>query len=102
MCTTDSQTAADMSTLVTRLELTDRQATVLKYRIQGYGIKAIATRLGVSHQAIAKTLDGIGKKADGIMPEGAKRAREKVAAEKAREAARLAAKKARESKESKK
>lgn len=98
LCTTDSQTAADMSALVARLGLTDRQATVLKYRMQGYGIKAIATRLGVSHQAIAKTLDGIGKKADGVIPEGAKKAREKVAAEKAREAARLAAKKARESK----
>ena len=97
LCTSDMQTADDMGELVERLELTDRQATVLKYRMQGYGIKAIATRLGVSHQAIAKTLDGIGKKADGVMPEGAKKAREKVAAEKAKEADRLAAKKARES-----
>lgn len=95
LCTADTETADDMAELVARLELTDRQATVIKYRMQGYGIKAIATRLGVSHQAIAKTLDGIGKKADGVMPEGAKKAREKVAAEKAREAARLAAKKAR-------
>lgn len=95
LCTADTETADDMAELVARLELTDRQATILKYRMQGYGIKAIATRLGVSYQAIAKTLDGIGKKADGVMPEGAKKAREKVAAEKAREAARLAAKKAR-------
>lgn len=102
LCTADMQTADDMAELVARFELTDRQATVLKYRMQGYGIKAIATRLGVSHQAIAKTLEGIGKKADGIMPDGAKKAREKVAAEKAREAARQAAKKARQAKESKK
>lgn len=94
LCVADTQTADDMGELVARLELTDRQATVLKYRMQGYGTKAIATRLGVSRQAIAKTLDGIGKKADGVMPEGAKKAREKVATERAREAARLAAKKA--------
>lgn len=54
--TADSATVDTMERLIDKLELTSRQAQVLKLRLRGYGLKAIGTYLGVSHQAIAKTL----------------------------------------------
>lgn len=56
LATADRQTVDDMARLLERLNLTDRQAQILKYRLQGYGIKAIASRLGISFQAVSKTL----------------------------------------------
>ena len=61
--TTDRQTVDDCAALVQKMDLTDRQAQVLKLRLQGKGNKAIATYLGVSKQAIAKTVAQIQKKA---------------------------------------
>lgn len=49
--------------LLRELNLTARQATVLKYRLQGYGKVAIATRLSVSSTAIKQTIKQIQKKA---------------------------------------
>ena len=49
--------------VVASLELTDRQAVVLKYRRQGFGKKAIATRLNVSPTAVLKTITQIQAKA---------------------------------------
>ena len=57
----DDLKAADR--VVASLELTDRQAVVLKYRRQGFGYKAIATRLNVTQRAIAKTAAQIQTKA---------------------------------------
>ena len=54
--TADSATVDTIEKLIDKLELTSRQAQVLKLRLRGYGLKAIGTYLGVSHQAIAKTL----------------------------------------------
>lgn len=58
----DRQTVDDIDNLIASLNLTTRQRQILTYRFQGYGLKAIATRLGVSHQAIAKTMKQIQKK----------------------------------------
>ena len=61
--TTDKQTAIDYDTLVSKLSLTDRQAQILRLRMQGKGYKAIATYLGVCQNAIVKTVKQIQKKA---------------------------------------
>lgn len=61
--TADRQTVADYETIVTQLELTDRQAQILHLRMQGKGYKAIATYLGVTQRAIAKTVAQIQTKA---------------------------------------
>lgn len=61
--TASEQTALDMTSAVESLNLTARQAEVLALRMGGYGYKAIATYLGVTQRAIAKTCEGIQKKA---------------------------------------
>lgn len=61
--TTDKQSAADYETIVANLNLTDRQAQILRLRMQGKGYQAIATYLGVTKRAIAKTVEQIQKKA---------------------------------------
>lgn len=70
--TTDRQTAADYETIVASLNLTDRQAQILRLRMQGKGYKAIATYLGVTQRAIAKTVGQIQTKATaaGLTPHG--------------------------------
>ena len=54
------------------MELTDRQAQILRLRMQGKGYKAIATYLGVTQRAIAKTVAQIQSKATaaGLTPAG--------------------------------
>lgn len=61
--TADSATVDTTERLIDKLGLTSRQAQVLKLRLRGYGLKAIGTYLGVSHQAIAKTLKQVQTKA---------------------------------------
>lgn len=61
--TADRQTVEDYETTIARLDLTDRQAQVLRLRMQGKGHKAIATYLGVTQRAIAKTVEQVQKKA---------------------------------------
>lgn len=61
--TTGAGTVEQYETLVARMELTDRQAQILKLRMQGKGYKAIATYLGVSNNAIVKTVKQIQTKA---------------------------------------
>lgn len=43
--TADNWTADEMDALIATLNLTSRQMQVLKYRLQGYGVKAIATAI---------------------------------------------------------
>lgn len=62
----DEAVVEDMDELVEALNLTDRQTRVLQLRLKGYGQKAIATYLGVSKQAIQKTMKQIQKKAISI------------------------------------
>lgn len=61
--TADSQTAADYNTIISRLCLTDRQAAMLKLRMQGMGYKAIASYLGVRPATVQKTMARIQNKA---------------------------------------
>lgn len=69
---TDAQTVADYDALVEKLELTDRQAVIVRLRMQGKGNKAIATYLGVTYQAVQNTLAKIQRKAAkiGLTPAG--------------------------------
>lgn len=59
----ESQTVDDMDALIEKLELTERQTIVLKYRLRGYGYKAIATHLGVKPESIKEQVKAIRKKA---------------------------------------
>ena len=70
--TTDKQAAADYETIVAGLNLTDRQAQILRLRMQGMGYQAIATYCGVCKNAIVKTIQQIQKKAmaAGLNPHG--------------------------------
>lgn len=61
--TADRQTVTEYNDILDRLNLTDRQAQVLRLRMQGKGYKAIATYLGVTQRAIAKTMEQVQKKA---------------------------------------
>lgn len=64
--TADRQTVTDYNAIMGRLNLTDRQALILRLRMQGKGNKAIATYLGVTYQAVQNTLAKIQKKAVSI------------------------------------
>lgn len=64
--TADEHVADDIDNLLAKLNLTSRQAQVMKYRLQGYGAKAIGTKLGVSYQAIQCTMKAIQAKAEAI------------------------------------
>lgn len=64
--TADMRTAADYDTILAHLDLTVRQAEVLRLRMQGRGFKAIATYLGVDVSNIKRTVKQIQKKAWGI------------------------------------
>lgn len=59
----DAQIVADTDEIICNLELTAKQAKVLQLRLSGYGYKAIATYLGVTQRAVAKTVQAIQKKA---------------------------------------
>ena len=61
--TADADTVADTEKLVESMNLTEKQAKVLQLRQSGYGYKAIATYLGVTQRAVAKTVQAIQVKA---------------------------------------
>ena len=61
--TADMRTAADYDTILAHLNLTVRQAEVLRLRMQGRGFKAIATYLGVDVSNVKRTVKQIQKKA---------------------------------------
>ena len=66
----DMETVTEYAALVARLDLTDRQAQILRLRERGYGYDAIATYLGVTQRAVAKTVSKLRDKARaaGIVP----------------------------------
>lgn len=70
--TADRQTAADYEAIMERLNLSDRQAVILRLRMQGKGNKAIATYLGVTPQAVQNALAKVQRKAAaiGLTPAG--------------------------------
>lgn len=50
--TADQQTAADYNAIVAALNLTDRQAQIVRLRMSGYGYKGIASYLGVNEAGV--------------------------------------------------
>lgn len=68
--TADIETATDTDNIISQLNLTTKQAKILQLRLSGYGYKAIATYLGVTHNAIINTMKKIQKKciAIGLTP----------------------------------
>lgn len=64
--TADAQTAADYNAVVAALNLTERQATIIRLRMSGYGIRAIATYLGVNPRAIYNGLARVQKKCEAL------------------------------------
>lgn len=64
--TADIETATETDNIITKLNLTAKQAQILQLRQSGYGYKAIATYLGVTQRAVAKTVQAIQKKAVAI------------------------------------
>lgn len=64
--TADPETINDYDALIEQLNLTAKQAKILTLRQSGYGYKAIATYLGVTQRAVAKTVKAIQVKAVAI------------------------------------
>lgn len=64
--TADAQTAADYNTIIAALNLTERQATIVRLRMSGYGLEAIGTYLGVHYTTIQKTLLRLREKCEKI------------------------------------
>lgn len=62
----DNITAKKASDLVTEMNLTARQAQVLKYRRQGLGYRAIATALGIRPESVYSCIKSIQTKARAI------------------------------------
>lgn len=61
--TADTETVNDTDNIIEKLNLTTKQAKILQLRQSGYGYKAIATYLGVTQRAVAKTVHAIQTKA---------------------------------------
>lgn len=61
--TVDTATVDDLNALLDGLNLTANQRRVVELRLRGYGYKAIATYLGVTQRAVAKTLEKVQAKA---------------------------------------
>lgn len=64
--TADQQTAADYESVVAALNLTERQAVIVRLRLQGHGYKAIATYLGVSFQAVQNAVTKLRRKCESM------------------------------------
>lgn len=64
--TADAQTAADYASTLAALNLTDRQATIVRLRMSGYGNTAIATYLGVTPRCIEITVSRLREKCEKI------------------------------------
>ena len=69
--TADLQTLMDYNDVVEKLNLTDRQATIIALRMRGYGSLAIGTYLGISRGNVQNMLKCVQKKAEkiGFTPE---------------------------------
>lgn len=69
--TTDRQAITDYNAIIERLNLSDRQAVIVRLRMQGRGYKAIASYLGVTFQAVQNAMKKVQAKAEkiGFTPE---------------------------------
>jgi hypothetical protein len=61
--TADETTTKDTEVLIEKLNLTDRQVTILNLRLSGKGYKAIGTYLGIRSDSVRDTMESIQKKA---------------------------------------
>lgn len=64
--TADTETVDTTDRILEKLNLTAKQAKILELRQSGYGYKAIATYLGVTHNAVINTIKKVQKKAVAI------------------------------------
>ena len=64
--TADRETVEQTDRLIERLNLTARELSVLKYRQSGYGLKAIATALGITENACKGAIHRIRDKATAL------------------------------------
>lgn len=64
--TADAQTAADYESVLAALNLTDRQAQIVRLRMSGYGRKAIGAYLGIHDTTVQKTLIRLREKCESI------------------------------------
>ena len=64
--TADAQTAADYAATLAALNLTERQATIVRLRMSGYGYAAIATYLGIREDNVRLTLRRLRSKCESI------------------------------------
>ena len=69
--TTDRQAVTDYNAIIERLNLSDRQAFIVRLRMQGRGYTAIASYLGVTFQAVQNAMKKVQAKAEkiGFTPE---------------------------------
>ena len=64
--TADIQTVTDYEDILRRLNLTARQTTVVRLRMQGYGYKAIASYLGITQETVKTTVRRLQNKCESI------------------------------------
>ncbi len=64
--TADAQTAADYESVLAALNLTARQAQIVRLRMSGYGYKAIATYLGLRYDNVKLTMKRLREKCENI------------------------------------
>lgn len=67
LTTTDPTAVADVTDLLTALNLTTRQAQILRYMTDGNGYKAIATRLDIRPDSVRDAVKAIRKKAVAVL-----------------------------------
>lgn len=60
--TADRETATRIYTIIGQLKLNDRQATILKLRLRGYGYKAISSYLGIDRKNCERSMKQIQSK----------------------------------------
>lgn len=64
--TADRQTAADYDSVLSALNLTERQATIVRLRMQGHGMCSIAKYLGISEGNVYTIISRLRKKCESI------------------------------------
>ena len=66
MYTVDRETVADYNALLASLNPTDRQLQIINLRMQGYGVTAIASKLGIRVSNVQTMLSRLQKKCENI------------------------------------
>lgn len=64
--TADPQSVADYESVLSALNLTDRQATIVSLRMRGYGYQAIATYMGIRESNVRTILSRLREKCERV------------------------------------